>query len=290
VELLARLNTHLNLKKTTEMLNNQNILLEEKVDARTKMLQMKNEQLNTALSEKDELLNHVHLIEKRLRRSLKISDKLYSKVQTIQEEERKRISMDIHDEMGQMLTAIKLNLYQLLNKAGTADDKLTDKISKTIQMAEDAIAASQRISMQLRPDILDNIGMIEAIKSYCRSVQESSGIKFELKMIGQTVHLKKEIELTIYRVLQEAVTNIVRHSKAEKAEILIENAAGFLKIIIRDFGIGIDIKKPHDLDSLGIYSMKKRISQIHGKFNIERAEGNGTSIILIIPVKERRQK
>lgn len=290
VELLARLNTHLNLKKTTEMLKNQNILLEEMVDSRTKMLQKKNELLNTALNEKDELLNHVHLIEKRLRRSLKISDKLYNKVQTIQEEERKRISMDIHDEMGQMLTAIKLNLYQMLNKSAAFDNKLTDKISKTLQMADDAIKAAQRISNQLRPDILDNIGMIEAIKSYCRNVQESSGIKIELKIIGNTLELKKGIELSIYRVIQEAVTNIVRHSKAEKAEISIENTGDLLKIIIRDFGIGIEMRRSNDFDSLGIFSMKKRIVQIRGKFSIERTEGKGTMITIIIPVKERRIK
>jgi signal transduction histidine kinase len=248
------------------------------------LLQEKNELMEKTLNEKIILLNKVHRMEKSLRRSLKISDKLYSKIQTIQEEERKRISMDIHDEMGQMLTAIKLNLYQILSKSDADNIKLTDKINRTLQMADDAIKAAQRISKQLRPDILDNIGFIEAVKSYCRTVQESSGIIFEFKIMGDPVKLNKQIELCIYRVIQEAVTNIIRHSITENAEILIEYSGSLLKIIIRDFGIGIDMKKANDLDSLGIFSMKKRISQIHGKLIIKRAEGKGSVLSMSIPL------
>ena len=282
VELLTRLNTHLQLKNATDMLKDQNIILEKMVATRTEMLQKKNESLSNALLEKDALLFKVKLMQKRLRKSLKITNKLYNKIQTIQEDERKRISSDIHDEMGQMLTALKLKLYQINGKLKN-DDQVNDKIETALQMVDDTIKATQRIAKQLRPDILDNLGLSEAVTSLCKTINESAGIKFELEITGNPLELNKETELCIYRVIQEAITNMIRHSNSKKADIHIENTADFLNINIRDYGTGIDRIKIRHSDSLGIFGMKKRINSIHGKFHIEGSEGNGTSISISIP-------
>lgn len=196
--------------------------------------------------------------------------------------------MDIHDDMGQLLTAIKLNLYQIQTNTPADNEKLKNKISMTIQMIDDAVYAVQKISKKLRPDILENLGFIDAVKSYCRTIEDSRSIKFNIKITGGKVRLGKEDELSIYRVIQEALTNVIRHSKADKCNITIKNSDGILNVLINDNGTGIDKKKISDINSLGIFSMKKRIKKVMGKLHIEGKPGKGTIISISVPIGESK--
>jgi signal transduction histidine kinase len=285
VELLTRLNTHLSLKAATEKLKNQNLILENIVENKTRQLRKKNDLLNESLKEKEALLHEALEMDVKLRESLDMLNRLYVRIQVIQEEERKKIALEIHDRLGQILTAIKLNLYQIQNKAGGADEKFSEKIASALSLADDAIKAAQSVSMHLRPDILDNLGFLEAVKWYCRTMTESSGVAFGLEVRGTAVTLEKATELCVYRVIQEAFTNVVRHSNAKTCAVEITGLSDFLKISIRDDGVGIDKDKIGDVDSLGIYGMKKRMDDIHGDFRIEGACGEGTTVTLLIPLK-----
>jgi signal transduction histidine kinase len=284
VELTTRLNTHLNLKDATEILKNQNLILENMVEKRTGTLRQKNELLNAALEEKEALLKEVRSMELQLRASLSQLNKLYDKIQSIQEEERKKIAADVHDRMGQILTVIKLNLFQIKNKADAQNAKLIEKIAATIQMADDAIKAAQSITLQLRPDILDNLGFVEAVKWYSRMMQESSGIIFEPVVKGTPPALDKKSELCLYRVIQEAITNIIRHAQAKKCEIDIAGSADRLRLSIHDDGIGIETDKINGANSLGLFGIRKRIDDIHGEFHIEGSPGKGTALSISIPL------
>ncbi|RPJ05348.1 MAG: response regulator [Spirochaetaceae bacterium] len=287
VELLSRVNTHLQLKIATDSMKSQNVTLEKMVSARTELLQENIQLLHNTVQEKDALLEKVRQMEKRLRKSLKIANRLYGKVQSIQEDERKKISMDLHDELGQSLTAIKLKLFQLKNQLET-NTELNDKIGSILVMADDTIKATQRISRQLRPDILDNLGFYEAVKSYCRTIDESSGMHIDLVIQADPPTLAPETELCLYRVIQEAVTNIIRHSNAKKADIHITHEGNALRVTIRDYGAGIDRQMINNSASLGIFGMKKRIHAIHGGFRIRGAAGKGTKISILIPFSRKQ--
>jgi len=283
LELTTRLGTHLKLKDATDAVKNQNAVLESAVMRKTERLKQKNELLGRTLKEKETLLKEVRNMERALRRSLDMLNRLYERIQGIQEEERRKISTDIHDHLGQLLTAIKLNLFRLRERPGAETNGPVGRIDATIGMTDDALQAVQTVCKQLRPDILDNLGFSEAVRSYCRTMQESSGVVFTLAVEGMPGALGKKRELVLYRIIQEACTNTVRHAGAKKCEIEIGGATGALRLRIRDDGIGIGKDKIDDADSLGIFGMKKRIADIGGYVNIQGSPGKGTTVIITLP-------
>ncbi|MBN2352187.1 MAG: response regulator [Spirochaetales bacterium] len=285
LELTTRLGTQLKLKEATDIIKNQNAVLESAVRRKTERLRQKNELLERTLTEKETLLKEVRNMERALRRSLDMLNGLYERIQGIQEEERRKISTDIHDRLGQLLTAIKLNLFRLRERPGAEANGPADRIDATIRMTDDALLAVQTVCKQLRPDILDNLGFSEAVRSYCRTMQESSGVVFTLAVEGMPGALGKKKELVLYRVIQEACTNTVRHASAKKCEIEIKAASGALRLRISDDGIGIGKDKIDDAESLGVFGMKKRIDDIEGDFLIEGTPGKGTTISIIVPLR-----
>lgn len=216
---------------------------------------------------------------KRLRR---LSDQIIR----VQEEERKRIAHELHDEMGQSLTAIRLSVDLLLRHqelpASSSVSKTCEDIKVLVAKTIDDI---HRISSDLRPYVLDNLGLVPALTWYSREFQERSGIKVELQVEGLSERLSPALETLVYRVAQEALTNIFKHAKAEHVLILLSCNRDMLRIVIEDDGRGFDVEAtltshPMGRAGLGIFGMRERISAFGGTFSIVSARGGGVRITI----------
>ncbi|MCX7796026.1 MAG: sensor histidine kinase [bacterium] len=201
-----------------------------------------------------------------------------------QEEERRRISRELHDEIGQSLTAIKMNLEFLKRQKNINDLFLEESISlvdKTINQIRD-------LSLELRPSMLDDIGLTSALKWYINRQGERAGIDIGFVYNFSENRINKDLSVTIFRVIQEALTNIVRHSRAKNAYVEIKESNNFLNILISDNGIGFD---PDEIEkvlyrkkSLGILGMKERVFLMNGEIKIESKPNLGTTIKIRFPL------
>lgn len=207
--------------------------------------------------------------------------KLLDKVITAQEEERRRIARELHDETSQSLTSITLGL-SMLEEVETAEEKRS-KLLELKEIAEKTMAEVHYISWSLRPSALDDYGLLPAIKMYANDFSKKYGVEVDIQVIGfEQVRLPSTVEVTIYRVIQEALTNVARYAEAESVSIIIKQARNQVSLIIEDDGIGFDVAKILDKkiakEHLGLKGMQERIESIGGHFFIESNPGFGTSI------------
>lgn len=201
-----------------------------------------------------------------------------------QEEERQKISRELHDEVGQSLTAIKMNLEFLKRQKNIIDPFLEESIAlvdKTINQIRD-------LSLELRPSMLDDIGLISALKWYINRQGERAGIDIKFVYNLSEDKVKKELSVNIFRIIQEALTNIVRHSKAKNAYVEIKEGESYLDITIGDDGIGFNLEEIernlYRKKSLGILGMKERVFLMNGEITIESKPNLGTIIKIRFPL------
>ncbi len=199
----------------------------------------------------------------------------------VREEERKHISRELHDELGQALTAIKIDIGILKNNLTTSIN-LVPKIDKITSLLNDSIITVQRLTSELRPHILDDLGLVAAIDWYTKEYIERTGIPIAIN-IDKSISLPAEIELVIFRILQESLTNIARHSKADNAEIIFYRQKSDVILEIKDDGIGISTVDRKSPKSLGLLNMSERARDIGGKFVIESRKKKGARICLTVP-------
>lgn len=228
---------------------------------------------------------------KRAEFDLKISREEYrlltSRVHSLMEEERERISREVHDELGQSLSAIKMDINYL--KKNMFDDSGSDllnllkRLNDTSDLIDNTIGSVRRIAYELRPSILDDIGVIEAMKSYIFDFQKRTGITCNIKSNIEHVNFSKDPSTALYRILQEALTNVARHSEADMVSIVINNVGKDLIVDLKDNGIGIATGGPAR-KSLGILGMKERASAVGGRVDVKGAGGKGTSVTVTMPL------
>lgn len=206
-----------------------------------------------------------------------------------QEEERKRIAREIHDGPAQSMSniVIKAEICERLI------DKDTDETKKELQnlkkIMRDSLQEVRKIIYNLRPMALDDLGLLPTLDRYVISFKENTKIKVELKARNVNEDLKPIISLTVFRILQEALNNILKHSKSKSASVFLERIDQSLSIIIIDYGIGFNTKDIRMTNSdseggFGIFSMKERVALLEGEFAIESEIGKGTKIKVLIPV------
>lgn len=207
--------------------------------------------------------------------------KLLDKVITAQEEERKRIARELHDETSQSLTSIILGLSMLEEEETSGSTK--EKLAELKEITETTIEEVHYISWSLRPSALDDYGLLPAIKNYAIDFKKKYDIDVDIEVIGfDNIRLPSTVEVTIYRVIQEALTNAARHANAENISIIIKHVGNVVSLIIEDDGSGFDVSailnKKLTKDHLGLKGMQERIESIGSKFFIESNPGFGTSI------------
>jgi len=197
------------------------------------------------------------------------------------EEERTSISFQVHDELGQSMTALKMDLNwvrQNLGKKKQAEQKL----DKMIGMTKDVIRKVQRISSELHPGMLDDLGLVAAIEWYCGEFEERTGIACKL-LLKEIVSEEPSISLALFRILQEALTNVIRHSKATTAIVKLTDSEKEIILEITDNGLGIPEEKISSGKSFGILSMRQRVQQCGGAIEFKNLSGQGTTLIIKIP-------
>lgn len=214
---------------------------------------------------------HARLAEKEQQRS-----RLLRAVLSAQEEERGRISRDLHDQIGQSLTALLLGLDRNL-EAPDPDD-----LAKLKEIAAITLADVRRIALDLRPSVLDELGLEAALRRYARDTHERYQIDVRV-LVTVPQRLGHQEETVLYRVAQEALTNVVRHARAGAVSVVVTASHGGVQLVVEDDGIGFDPTRLAAAEQVGLMGMRERIELLGGSLRIESAAGEGCSVYARLP-------
>ena len=205
-----------------------------------------------------------------------------------QENERARLSRELHDEVGQALTVINLGLQHMAqNKELKSSEKILAQIRSCQNIVEEAADTIQRFAFDLRPSILDDLGLVPAIKAHTDLFAKRTQI--EINIHAEPIEIDNdEIRITLYRIIQESLTNTAKHSNAEKIEIFLKTNESVIELTIQDNGGGFQpsSKIPSEKSGLGLVGMQERIEGVGGSFHIQPTPGEGVQITALIPLKE----
>ncbi len=208
--------------------------------------------------------------------------------QTIKEEERKNVAREIHDELGQQLTALKMDIAWILHKQNNPETKVVDKLNEMLNMNDGIINTVRRISSDLRPAIIDDLGLIATIEWKCADFQEKSKIKCCFTSTIKERMFSKNFSINVYRILQESLTNVIRHAEASKVDVSLSGNDKEIVLEIKDNGKGISKENLSNNTKLGILGMKERAGLLKGKLTITSNENKGTYIKLILSLENER--
>jgi PAS domain S-box-containing protein len=225
--------------------------------------------------------------EEEIKKSKKLLEDLHRHLDEIRENERAVISREIHDQIGQSLTALKLDLNQIHTYINTNPEAVV-KLESMIELVSNTIQIVQRISSDLRPGILDDLGLISAIEWYTGEFEDRTGIKCRL-ISDDSIYNDSQKNLILFRVLQEAFTNIIRHAKASSVTVKLHHTQKGTTLTIQDNGIGITWEKIESAKSLGLIGMRERLKQLEGMVNISTGKGHGTKLTIFIPEKKKSE-
>lgn len=273
IEVLARITTHLQQRERTQNLQEQNHQLVDRHQA-----------------EMDRLLQAVGQQRNQLRT-------LAAKLTDVQEHERQRISRELHDEMGQALTAIRMNLTSVEQELGdSASDRTRERLHEAGQLADETLEQIRELSFDLRPPVLDDLGLIPTMRWYAGRFAKRMDIPVDFSAIGfdEQPRFSPLVETALYRILQEALTNIARHAAATHVQLQLaivrehppENRDAEITAEIHDNGRGFDLEAVlNQMDSgAGLLGMRERVTLLDGTWQIDSVLGTGTQIQIRIPV------
>lgn len=226
--------------------------------------------------------------ENELRTSREQLRALAARLQVVREEERTRVAREIHDELGQMLTALKMDLRWIEHDLDEmADPRLNPILDKAVSATElaDALTKNvQRIAAELRPSILDRLGLVMALTFEANQFQQRTGIACRLDTPEQEPQLPVDVVTAIFRIFQEALTNVARHSKATEVAARLELSESACALEVRDNGRGISADALLNPKSLGLFGMKERARQFGGDVTFKPVASGGTAVVLDIPL------
>ncbi|HZS16402.1 MAG TPA: sensor histidine kinase [Candidatus Udaeobacter sp.] len=259
------------LRDAHEQLADRAQQLEVLVQERTASLVESNEQLRREISERE----RAEASREALRRQLL----------NAQEEERRRIARELHDQMGQNLTVLNLSLKSLHD---AAPKKFRGAVVPLQELAAHTARDLHRVALELRPSTLDDLGLVKAIGNLVEkwSTQWAIDVDIECSQYNPS-EVSKEAETALYRIIQEALNNVAKHSRARRVSIILQGTAGYVQAIIEDDGRGFDTAKPRpradQRGGLGLSGIRERLNVLGGSLSIESAPGRGTALIVRIP-------
>lgn len=216
--------------------------------------------------------------EEKIKRSREQLRNLSAHLQTVREEEKTRIAREMHDDLGQVLTALKMDLSWLSKRSSGDQESILGKIESMSTLIDQAIQRVHTLSAELRPGILDDFGLLAAIEWQAEEFQNRAGIKCKVAADSQEVDLDKGQSTTIFRIFQETLTNIVRHANATKIEVSLEEKDGNVVLKVKDNGRGITEEEISDPKSFGLIGMRERVRPWDGEVNIVGVQDRGTQV------------
>jgi len=256
--------------------------LEMRVDERTSMLKKTNLKLNREIDSHKLTENALKTSEEQLR-------SLSRKLITSQEEERRAIAMELHDGIGQILSAIKFKVENGLDEMnGKSPDECLEVQLPVVSLVQQAVDEVRRISKNLRPSILDDLGILATISWFCREFKKVyENIRVEQEILLDEEAVSQHFKISIFRVLQEAFNNVAKHSGADLVRVVLEKTDDWVVLLIEDNGHGFDVEAAMGAKEfnagMGLASMKERATLSGGKLRIESAPGKGTRIRASFP-------
>lgn len=252
-------------------------MLELRMEQRAEILARVNEELRSEIAERQRA-------EEQLRESVAQLRSLAARLQSVREEERASIAREIHDELGQACTAIKMDLALIGRKAAKKQVRLQAKVGSAMELVDQMIVKLRRIASELRPRTLDDLGLTAALEWQAQEFQSRTGIHCHVDVPRDPLVLDNERATAVFRIFQESLTNVARHAQATRVEARLESAGDHLLLEVKDNGIGFDAEEAKKGKSLGIVGMRERAVLLDGELTIKRGLVAGTTLTLRIPL------
>jgi len=224
--------------------------------------------------------------EIRLRKTRDQLRRLASRLQKIREEERTMIAREMHDELGQMLTVLKIQISLMTAQLQSVQPELEEQISYISKLIDQTVESVQQITSKLRPGILDELGLVAAIEWQAGDFSKHTGISCKCSLLSEELPLNKEKSTALFRILQEALTNVARHAQATRVSIFLRRLNRTLVLEITDNGRGISKEQLSDSHSLGILGMRERALVMGGTLTIHGVPGEGSNVKVELPIEE----
>lgn len=225
-------------------------------------------------------------VESELRLSRDQLRALSARLEQVREDERTRVAREIHDELGQALTAIKLDVSWLAERPPLAGRALRRALGEVADRVDATIGAVRRIATELRPAALDSLGLETALREQARDLEEKSGVALSLGARIREGQIRPELATAAFRICQEALTNVVRHAGARHVWVVLDEEPGWLAVSVRDDGCGITPEERSDPASLGILGMRERARMLGGRLHVSGVPGKGTTVSLRLPLAD----
>jgi signal transduction histidine kinase len=213
-----------------------------------------------------------------------------SQVLTAQEEERKRIARELHDDTAQALTSVLVRL-RLLERSAAADERLRAGITELRDLTGDTLEGVRRMAIDLRPPMLDDLGLEAALQAFVQDFSHRWPVKAKFTS-GRVGRLAPDVELVLYRIVQEALSNVAKHANASQVEARLTRRGRSLRLVIEDDGCGFDVEATMGSrgSGLGLFGMEERLALIGGSVQVESAVGRGTRISVEAPLPRSRRR
>ncbi len=222
-------------------------------------------------------------------RAMELRLRLLSRqILSAQEEERKKISRELHDQIAQMLAGINVHLATFNGAAARGRVGLSRRIRNTQRMVENSVKVVHRFAQELRPPVLDDLGLIPAFQSYLKNFTERTGIRVHLTASAGIDELNGDKRIVLYRVAQAALTNVGQHAEATRVTIAVLKTADAVKMEVHDNGKAFDVERrlySGTNKRLGVVGMRERVEMVGGTFSIKSAPGDGTAVAVQIPLR-----
>jgi len=224
-----------------------------------------------------------HLAEEKLKQSYESIRELTDHLHTVREEERMHIAREIHDELGQLLTVLKMDVAWLNKRLSPEPGPVKEKITDLLLLIDTTVKTVRRIASELRPSLLDDLGLIAAMEWHFEEFQKRSGIEGSSQLPDQEIPLPDSLKIGLFRIFQESLTNVARHSGAKNVAVELLKNENRLILTIRDDGIGFDTGESKR-KTLGLVGMRERAEVMGGEYCIEGEPGRGTTVRVSVPL------
>ncbi len=225
-------------------------------------------------------------LERRLKTSHKKLRRVSANLESVREEERKHVAREVHDELGQTLAALKIDLSWLSKRLPEEQELLHNKTQAMNTLVDEAIQTVKRVISELRPGILDDLGLEAAMEWQAQEFENLTGIKCEFSSGSNEIVLDQDRSTALFRIFQEALTNVARHANATKVKANMEEGRRKIVLKIRDNGNGIEKRQLYNPKAFGLIGMRERARLLGGSLKISSVSGRGTTVTLSIPRKK----
>ena len=234
----------------------------------------------SGIREKDSLQRERDLLEKQVRERTARLAELATHLQNVREDERGHLARELHDELGALLTAAKLDVARLKSRLAGNLPEASERLEHLTSTLNSGIALKRRIVEDLRPSSLSHLGLVASLEILAREFEERSGLSVTTDL--ETVELGGSAQLTVYRLVQESLTNMVKYAKATQAEIRLENLDGYIAVEVRDDGKGFNVENVGP-GSHGLAGMRHRVEAAGGRLTVTSSADSGTLISAVLP-------